>query len=148
MFFLLPVPLHFGIHSLLRSCAVWNTSIISLPSSGHICLPMDMTTIAAALFMSTVSYSGTICACVTDYCNSLEMVFGTALDLTTQASIDITTQGFADITAQGSANITTQGYANVTTRPSPGTTKGAEGGADHAVMSLYLLCVIGLALFY
>ena len=132
MFFLLPVPLHFGIHSLLRSCGVWNTSMISLPSSGHICLPMDMTTIAATLFISTVSYSGTICACVTDYCNSLEMVFGTALDLTTQASVDIT--------ALRSANVTTQ--------PTAGTTKGAEGGSDHAVMSLYLLCVIGLALFY
>ena len=110
-----------------------------------------MTTIAAALLTSSVSYSGTICACVTDYCNSFEMVYGTALDLTTHASADITTQGSADITAQGSANVTTQGSGNVTTRPSPGTTKGAEGaegGSDHAVMSLYLLCVIGLALFY
>ena len=118
---------------MMRGCGDWNTSVIPLPSSGHICVPLDQTGRAASVSSGEGgSVSGTICACVTDYCNSLEMVFGTPTDITTQASVDITTQG----------------SANVTTRPSAGTTKGAEGGADQTVMSLYLLCVTGLALFY
>ena len=91
-----------------------------------------MTTVEALQIPTEGSYSGTICACATDYCNNMEMVLGTAVDITTQASADITTQRSADITTQGS----------------PETTKGAEGGADQTVMSLYLLCVTGLAIFY
>ena len=107
---------------MVRGCGTWNTSIISLPSSGHICFQMDMTITAATRLAPGTT--GTLCVCVTDYCNSLEMVFGSPIDSTTQASADITTQ------------------------TSAGTTKGAEGGADQAMMSLYLLCVTGLALFY
>ena len=125
---------------MLRTCGQWNTSRTALPPSGHICVPLDMTTVEALQIPTEGSYSGTICACATDYCNNMEMVLGTAVDITTQASADITTQGSADITIQGSANVTTW--------PPAGTTKGAEGGADQTVMSLYLLCVTGLAIFY
>ena len=119
-----------------RSCGYWNTSILALPPGNDFCVPLDMTSAAATSFgPGAVAFSGTICGCLTEGCNSKELV----PDI-------MTTQGSADITTRGSANVTTQGSANVTTQPSPGNTKGAEGGADQTVMSLYLLCVTGLAL--